>query len=416
MARLSSNRRRCGGIVIKTFGPDFELTDELTGQCLEGLRRLKLRTDLGFLNLPFRDELWEASRSRAENLKSAFDVLVVLGIGGSSLGAKVLRDFAEPSMRSRLMFIESPEEAGLVELLGSLSDLSRVHFVAISKSGTTLESLAQLSWLVAEFRSRGLQFEQQLTVITECRSSPLYDWAQKNKVFCLEVPIDVGGRFSVFSPVGVFPAAWFGLDLEALKQGAVRALRDEDWVAQVARASIKSFQRNEWITLFWSYGAKWHHLGLWWQQLWSESLAKKNGPRVSTPVPLQGPIDQHSVLQQIVEGEKDKWIWMWKSPLDPAIRSLESPFQTDWPLNKNNLSQIVETQFLATCEALREAEVSIIQMRPQDDSMFTLGYVLMSLQLLIGTLGEVFGINAFNQPGVERGKVIAKLSLSKQNS
>ena len=393
-----------------------KIQDSRLPQLLNSFTELKKRPDLGFLDLPRLQEPLLQCRRRVAEIKDSYDTLVVLGIGGSSLGAKVLKDFATSNKKKKLQIIETPEESQLRDFFCDCPDLSRVHWAVISKSGTTLESLAQVSWVASELAQQSIEISRHSTVITEFKPSPLYNWAQQNQIPCLEIPQSVGGRFSVLSTVGLFPGEWLGLDLEEVLSGAGIALEKADLVASLAFLALESFERNEWITVFWSYGQKWQHLGLWWQQLWAESLAKRGGPRVSTPLVLTGPMDQHSVLQQIAHGERDKWLWMWKSrAVVPSEKNgLNCPFDSAWHLEKKSLNEILEVQYRATCEALKNENVSLLELRPLDESPRTLGFILMSFQLLIGVLGEYFEINAFDQPGVEEGKKIAQRLLASQ--
>src|SRR5262249_39107728 len=150
----------------------------------------------------------------------------------------------------------------------------------------------------------------------ELRPNPLFNWAQRQKVPCLEIPLSVGGRFSVLTAVGLLPAALVGLNLREIERG-VRSVRfnEPEWEA-VASAVLASWGREEWITLLWTYGDGLRPFTQWLQQLWAESLAKavdrsgRPAPRVSFPVPCVGTLDQHSLLQQVTEGARDKWVWI----------------------------------------------------------------------------------------------------------
>ena len=249
-------------------------------------------------------------------------------------------------------------------------------------------------------------------------------WARKEGVPSLEIPKDVGGRFSVLTPVGILPAAFYGLDVSALREGAAWALNQDDLIAQLTAQSLLSFKRDEWVTLFWAYADGLRDFGLWTQQLWAESLGKaknrKGGeaPRASTPIPAIGSSDQHSILQQVMEGARDKFLWFLRveasetNSTEGGVTLERNLFDCQALMNGKTMGDLFGAMASATQSALEKQGVQSLTLTTQELNERSIGALFMILELVIGALGEALDINAFDQPGVEAGKILARKILS----
>jgi glucose-6-phosphate isomerase len=388
--------------------------------CEQAFKGLLARSDLGFFQLPERSVGWVKSQQRASEILKLAEHIVFVGIGGSSLGGKTVRSVLRGQFSpQRLSFLENVDLESLDELLRNFTDLSRIHWVFVSKSGSTLETLALANEVNHRLTQKGLSLLKQSTVISEAKVSPLTQWAEQYGIDQLAVDHDVGGRFSVLTPVGLLPAALMGAPIEDMRRGAHWALRQESLVADLGAQVMQSFERQEWITQFWFYADALATFGDWVQQLWAESLAKPTdrsghrAPRVSSPVRCVGAIDQHSVLQQLMEGERDKHVWLIRvRALESATHTVENMFSNFPYLQNKNLTQILNAEGTAMYQALEQQDISVLQLEWRDLSPETLGAAFMLFQLLIGTLGEALNIDAFNQPGVELGKKLAQKILT----
>lgn len=382
--------------------------------CRTALEKFMGRTEIGFKDLPFRDSLWSESERVGKALAAKASDLVLIGIGGSSLGPQLLADLSDSPIR--VHFADNVDPWQFAKIRRSVSDWSRCHFLIISKSGTTLETLVTADLFDQELKSRGLSLARQSVVITEPKANSLREWAEKNEVETLEIPLDVGGRFSILSPVGLALSAALGFSIAEMREGAKKALADQDKIAQVSAESLAGFRRGEWITFLWNYSSGLRYFGLWFQQLWAESLAKakdrqgRPGPRVSTPVPAIGTCDQHSLLQQVMEGERDKWVVQIRvrdcENAGPVVE--KSQFSALAWLKSAPLGKVLAAEAEATSRALESSGVSIRRMELEDLGPKSIGYLLMFWQLVVGCLGERLEIDAFDQPGVELGKRLAK--------
>jgi glucose-6-phosphate isomerase len=373
-----------------------------------------------FFELPSRSPLWADSINRSLEIQKVADVTCVIGIGGSSLGGRALEQAFDHLSPHRIFFFEAPDETMILKARKKLGPLNRVHFIFISKSGKTLETLSLLDYFAQVLREQKLEISKQSTVICGAASSPLRDWAVRHQVPILPVPEDVGGRFSVLTPVGLLPAALMGVPMERLRAGAEWALSQKNLVLQLSAASLKSFEEKRWITQMWIYSEHFHTLGLWWQQLWSESLGKKEGrsgkpaPRVSTPMVCLGPQDQHSLLQQLQEAERDKSIIVFR---DSAVEKKGMAFECHVMRKLEESCQTIHLGEILAAEAdgfqgaLNEAGIPFIEMRGDSTKLECWGAFFMVWELVIAVLGEALEINAFDQPGVELGKRLAMQSL-----
>lgn len=388
------------------------------GKCQESLKLFLQRKEIGFPQLMERVSLWQQSYKVGTELAAKFKKLVIVGLGGSSLGTRVI---AEVFRARNMYFVDNVDALDFEAMIEELGDLKEVAWAFISKSGTTIESLCALELVDQVYKEEGLSLSQHSVVISETKDSSLTKWARDNSVTVCEIPLDIGGRFSVLSPVGMMPAAFLGLDLEKFRVGAMRALNDTAVITQTMAQVVQSYSREEWITLLWIYNSRMKSFGAWYQQLWAESLGKpvtragKPAPRVSTPMAAVGASDQHSILQQVMEGTKDKFVIFQRVEESEggSQRILHAQFKETQDLQGRTMGELLRAECLATQEALNQNGISTMTLKTKVLDEHTLGYMFMYWQLVVAGLGEYLQIDAFNQPGVELGKRLAKEKLKK---
>lgn len=376
------------------------------------------RKDLGFWQLPERTGLYDAVTTTGRDLSERFSRLIVVGIGGSSLGARaLLQALGTAAQQRRVLFIDHLDEVTLRDEL-SMQSLETCAFALVSKSGSTMETLIVAGWLE---RQAGVVLSAKNTVVvSEPKANPLTDWAKKRLIPQLEIPVDVGGRFSALTASGLLPLAFCGVDVLPLSDGAKRALAQPGPWLSLATALEESWKDQLWVTVLWSYHPRMELIGAWWQQLWAESLAKKvdrtgkAAQDVSTPLPLIGPRDQHSVLQQLMEGRKDKFIVyqrvqtseMSQNPLGVTEFGDKLEF-----LHGQSVAAVLAAEAEATQKALATEGVPSVTLVLESLSGSSVGELLMGWQMVVACLGEALNLDAFNQPGVEAGKVLAQQAL-----
>lgn len=387
------------------------------GPALEGLRHALLAQARGeghpFHHLPPPPEVIQAVRAQAKALRREADVLVVAGIGGSSLGPKVI--CARPG--SAVHFLEGVDPETLAGRLAAVP-WERAALNIVSKSGGTLETLTNAA-LALEHLRRAVpdRWRDRVVVTASPGQGRLQRWALEEGVPSLEIPAAVGGRYSVLTPVGLLPAAFDGVDPTALVAGA-RAGADRSLLLQGAANPALSLA----LTLFalyskgkvevdlWGYGERCRLLALWIQQLWGESLGRRLGegpeaPRVgATPLACTGSEDQHSLLQLFVDGPAHRWVLLLTADAAGPALSHQAKALAGLPEAVHNVGQIQRGLWRGTSRALVEAGVPLAHYDLGAPDAHALGeafFVFMAATIYAAAL---FEIDPFGQPGVEAGK------------
>jgi glucose-6-phosphate isomerase len=369
--------------------------------------------------------------SAANRLAVAVDSIVVLGIGGSYMGARAMLEACcheyynevEPAMRRgrpRMYFegnnVDNDSLLDLVRLLQSRGD--RWGIVVISKSGGTLETAAAFRILLRELRGT-LGHEANhigdLVVPVTGKSGKLFELAKAlgcKEVF--EVPDGVGGRFSVLSAVGLLPAALLGLDIEKLLRGAVTmnehfrvAAPNENIVMQfVGVCHLMEELRGCDVRVLATWGKRLESFGFWYDQLLAESLGKKE--RGALPLTVVNTRDLHSRGQQHQEGKRDKLMtnlfaeWPRGEPAAIGRSDLDQDGLNE--LAAKTLPDILAAALAGANKAYRDDNRPTADIRlPQLDE-YTLGQLFQMLMLATVTEGRLIGINPYGQPGVEAYK------------
>lgn len=376
--------------------------------------------DIGFTQIPDRSYLFDESDNLAKKLSKEYSQFVIIGIGGSSMGARAI---AEISHVRNIYFLDNVDAVEFENVWGSVkSNLKTTAFIVVSKSGSTIEILWNYSLIENLMTKNGLSLIEQSYFVTEKVNNPLATLAKKNNRPHLEIPVDVGGRFSVLTPVGLLIAGLCGLSIQDMKAGASEAVKNKAAVVEACDLFLQSFKRNEIITLFWFYHSNYRWFGGWLQQLWAESLGKKTNrlgekaPDFSTPMSAIGACDQHSILQQVAHGTKNKFVsfYSFTSAENSQHVVQSNVFPEIQFMNQRPYGDLIHNQARATEKALIQNEVSTAFFHIDDTNKSkTLGYLFMYFQLIVGTLGEYENINAFDQPGVTLGKDLTLELLKK---
>jgi glucose-6-phosphate isomerase len=372
------------------------------------------RSEVGFTRIPELNAEWKAVEDRVQASRPARRVLV-LGIGGSSLGTQVIYEGLRAQRPVQMTFLESPDPDTWAHLRGLTDPEWRdKHVVIVSKSGNTLETLSWVERLNAH--EPNWMKSSQVTVVASPGAGALQQWAAAEKVETLWIPENVGGRFSVLTAAGMLPAGLMGCKPAEFREGASWALKRTDLMNALTAAILQSWERGEWITQMWSYSESMKVFGEWWQQLWGESLAKRNAreglpaPRASTPMSCRGPRDQHSLVQQLLEGARDKFVFVNRVR---AVENVPDSFRPSlfptMPFHgrQASLGKVLGAEAQAFEKALAEAKLPFAAISIESLNERSLGALFMMWQMVIAQLGEFMNINAFDQPGVESGKKFA---------
>lgn len=368
----------------------------------------------GFPQLPKVKSGMLSSLLLAEKVRGHFKDIVVLGIGGSALGVTCLRDalkgpFWNLSGEPRLFVLDNLDTIADVE---ALLDLDKTLFIVITKSGTTPETMAQYFYFKEKVSKDNFVF------ITDPEEGELRKIGRALDIPMLDIPQNVGGRFSVLTPVGLFPAALLGIDLEELLRGAedmeklFRAPEMElNLPFQLATVQyLLDWERGMPMTVMFPYSTRLHTLADWYRQLLAESIGKEG--RGLTPVSALGVTDQHSQLQLYNEGPTDKLfcfleVSKQKSPRIPEIDNAKLSY-----LSGLRFDELMATELKGTRQAISEYKKPNLTIEVPEVNAYELGQLFMFLECSIAFLGEYYKINAFDQPGVELSKKLTRQLLS----
>ena len=347
--------------------------------------------------------------------------IVVVGMGGSSCGLKALKDllYDEKHNDKNLFIIDNTSTNTFNKTIKNLS-LENTLFLIISKSGTTIEVISIFKIIISHFDINSKDFKKYFLVITD-ENSKLHEFANEFDIKTFFIPKNVGGRFSVLSAAGIVPLSFCGYDSKALLKGA-KACYDDFFINQKEEILQKAYHycthKNANINVIFSYNDAFSGFNEWYVQLIAESLGKKQGyKRIGlTPIALIGAKDQHSFLQLIMDGPKDKTITFIKikniknSPKIPNI-NLAHLDSCDFA-NNINLNDLLNAQSDATMNALMAENLSVDLVEIDNLDAWHCGYLMYYYELLTSACGIMLGINTYDQPGVEVGKLILKNILS----
>jgi len=357
--------------------------------------------------------------SLAEHIKSGFKHLILLGTGGSSLGAQAALAIARFRESSETQ-IHTPDSLDPFEmdLMFRSLDARDCHILAISKSGSTGETLAQLlacrAWLEAAKSNKPLA--EHFSFITEPGPRALRTYGEKLGSIIIDHPTDVGGRFSVLTAVGMLPVAVAGLSVEAFRQGAAEITKafgrePRAVAATVGAALMHTLAEHKGVTqtLIMPYAESLRAFTRWHGQLWAESLGKDG--MGTTPIRAVGPVDQHSQLQLFLDGPNDKFCTLITVPSygsGPRIDALKaSEYGLDYMANRT-IGDMVTCQSRATQDTLRAKGRTVREIVIDTLSEENLGGLFASFMLETVITAHLMGVDAFDQPAVEEGKVLTR--------
>ncbi len=385
---------------------------------------------LPFMDLPFASAEAAACKKMAEDLRR-FDTVMVLGIGGSALGAKAVFTALKPLNHNslpknkrqwpRLVVADNVDPEGFCTLLEEL-DIRQTVFNVISKSGSTAETMSQFL-IIYERLKRELgksSLKEHLIITTDPQQGVLRELVQQQQLRSLSVPVGVGGRFSVMTAVGLAPLAACGVDIDEFLAGAAACLSEPSEPVMQNMAYL--FAGLNWYLctkkkrsslVLMPYADSLNQVADWFGQLWNESLGKAkllNGQSRhcgQTAIKAVGATDQHSQLQLYMEGPQDKNICFIRCEAFRQNLAIPKLFE-DQPslayLGGSSLGELINHEHSGTAMALAlsgrpNMTISLPQVTPA-----ALGYLMQMLELATVVSGALYKINPLDQPGVELGK------------
>ena len=392
---------------------------------------------LPFMDLPYQRKTVAEVKGLAKWAKGRFDNLVVLGIGGSALGCTALQtalngpyfNLLDKRVRKgfpRVFVLDNVDPDQLAGLLRVI-DVKRTLFNVITKSGSTVETMSQF---VIVRKLLGRHHKGNIVLTTDPEKGILRDIAERDGYRSLPIPPGVGGRFSVLTPVGLFPAAASGIPIDQLLAGAAAmdrrcrtdVLAKNPAFLNAALHFLLDTKKGKNISVMMPYSAELRDVADWYRQLWAESLGKENsltGRKVycgQTPVKALGVTDQHSQNQLYVQGPFDKVIAFLevgafrssvripKSTVDPALAYMGG----------HSLGKLMEVELAGTRIALTRHKRPNCTIKLPSVCAHTIGQLFYMLEMQTAFAGKLYRIDPFDQPGVEAAKNAAYALLGRQ--
>lgn len=383
----------------------------------------------GHYALPYNHNTIQDCQSYASMINNKIANLkhiVIIGIGGSSLGLRAIDTMLyhlPHRLDIQLHFLEHIDPIETSRVLAKI-DFSEALFIVISKSGLTIETTSLMKYCFDKFDLLHDRNKHHVLFITD-EGSPLHALSIQHDIYSICIKANIGGRFSVLSSVGILPLMLLGYEVRDILYGAAYILdsfiaRAQDHILHKAIFLAKNHNRYP-INVLFSYSSIFRDFNRWYVQLWGESLGKLDSRANKiglTPAALVGSIDQHSFLQLILEGKMDKTITMLsikESGFDThmqipnlSFKGLES---SDF-VNSLSFAKLLTTQCLATQKVIQSEQIPLDSILLDSINERSIGALVMYYELLTSCIGLLFDINTYDQPAVERGKILLKNMLS----
>jgi glucose-6-phosphate isomerase len=415
------------GMLQEAIGGEGVTHGELEGlgeratSCARALQAKRADGELAVYDLPQQADMLRRITKLAAEVRAEVETLVVLGIGGSALGGRaILQALADGSRRVEVADNVDPWSFGA--LLDSL-DLTRTAFNVVSKSGETAATMAQFL-IVRDRLLRALgaiDYKARVIVTTDGEHGSLRQIVNDEGFRDLVVPAGVGGRFSVLTAAGLFPAAVAGVRVEDLLAGAAwmdsrlraETLRDNPAHLLAALLYLAETKRKKNIAVLMPYSDRLRAFARWFAQLWAESLAKSSdvegNPTHSgqTPQPAVGATDQHSQLQLYLDGPPDKVVLFIR--VEDHGREIEIPKAYDdlegvGYLSGKGLGALLNMEQRATELALQKRGRMVMTLALPQLNAFTLGQLFFLFEAATVFAGALHRVNSLDQPAVEEGR------------
>ena len=368
---------------------------------------------------PERTDDLDQMRQMADILQQ-YDDVVILGTGGSSLGAQALQLLAKNNQDAKRLHIVANVDPHVFHQKMARLDFVKTGFLVISKSGETTETIMQFLTLLPQIKKQIAHdaMKNHIVFITEDSDNSMRALASRFGCAVLDHDPHLGGRYSVLSNVGMLPAMILGLPAEKLRAGAYQMMQavlnetDMKKLPFVAGAALNLAMMDNGMsnTIMLAYSDRLGSLARWHRQLWAESIGKDgNG---TTPIYAMGPVDQHSQLQLWLDGPADKLFNVLTHPMDKEAMPMADAEVETIPelgyMQGRTLADLMDMSRRATADTLVSHHRPVRQMIMHRPSLEHMGAVMMHFMLETILVAHVLGIDPYDQPAVEDGKIRLK--------
>lgn len=412
---------------------EFTAYQDKISEIIKNLNQCKDKPNqwLQWMNLGYNEETLWYVKEYAAMVKGRFENVLVLGIGGSALGGMAMTEallkpywnlLSEEQREGmpRIFFLDNIDPDTMTGLLDFL-DLSKTLVNVITKSGSTAETMSQFMIVKDRLEKElGDNYRYNIVATTDKRTGILRQIAEQEGYKTFVVPDDVGGRFSVFSAVGLLPMALVGIDIDAVVNGIKDmdlALKNTDIKENIAAQNalihyLMDTKKGKNISVMMPYSSRLKYVSDWYVQLWAESLGKNKdnegndvhvGP---TPIKALGATDQHSQIQLYNEGPNNKIINFIRVENFDNILEIPNIFEYTGInyLAGKTVNRLMNAEADSTRVALADYERPTVTISIPKVDAYNLGQLLYMFEVQTAIAGALYNINTFNQPGVEQAK------------
>ena len=332
-----------------------------------------------------------------------FKTILIIGMGGSILGAKAIYDFLKHKTKKNFIFIDNLDENYLKSIKKN-NNLSKSLFIIISKSGNTIETISNTYFFKSFLKSKNT------IILTENKNSFLRNLAKEKKFNFLEHKKFIGGRYSVLSEVGMLPAYLMGFKVENFKKNLSKFIYNKKIILSSVNLINKYKIKNAKILVFFNYVPELNNFLYWSQQLFAESLGKNKKGFI--PVISNAPKDHHSLLQLYLDGPKDKVFYIFSSSKRGNLKTKSDFFNDNVQyLRKKKYNNIKDSQKNAFLRVLKNKKIPFREINIQKFNEDTIGKLFLQFIMETIFLGKLINVNPFDQPAVEEVKVLTKKFL-----
>ena len=370
--------------------------------------------EFGFFYLPENKNLISEAK-KAYELFAHKKYFIHVGIGGSALGAEMLIRGLGQKTQTQFIIINNIDPDDFHQKIEHI-DLKDAVIYVVSKSGTTAETTAALNIFSTLLKNQGVteqEFKNYFVFCTDPEVGDLRALSQKWDAIALDIPANVGGRFSVLTGVGLLPSLFFGINVDDLLRGArdiLKHLSDPEHSQDFYQCGVffKALHDKGYTqTVMMPYSSLLKEFSAWFTQLWAESLGKEG--KGLTPIPAYGATDQHSQVQLFMEGPNDKVLVLIEVEKFRHDFSLKSDLSgsSSQKLATFHMAELMKAEFEGTLAALNENKRPVVHLKINQLDAYSMGQLILFAESLTVLVGQLLKVNPFNQPGVEAGKKYA---------
>ena len=373
--------------------------------------------DLPSLNIVHNNKLLNQTIQQATHFANGKENFIVFGTGGSNLGSQALINILQGHEKNKIIFHDNIDPINFQNSIDTIN-LNTTGFIVISKSGSTPETLSQFASIIEIFDQKNnlKALFSNVLIITEDKISPLSQIAHANKCTILKHEKNIGGRYSIFSNVGMIPAIIAGLDVKQIHAGALSVIKDQQGKENYKIAQFFRYQNSHYSltnSVILTYSDALYYFGKWYLQLWAESLGKNK--KGITAIHAVGTTDQHSQLQLYLDGPKDKFFTFITTNHSNQGLKLHSSTMKEHGVNylvNKTMGDLMQAEQQATMDTFKKNNFAYREINLPIIDEFSIGQLMaMSIIETVATC-LYFEVDPFDQSAVEQGKKLTKQYLS----